>query len=238
MKKRFYGHIKSRWGIVAAFAVFLCAVLVSIMRIPVTSPAFSKGVWTPRIVIDPGHGGEDSGARAPDGTREKHINLAIGLAAADMMRLFGYEVVMTRVEDISIHDSAASTMREKKVSDMKNRLTLYDSSTVTVAIHQNKFGQSQYHGAQLFCATQNPASREMGKVMRETLYSLIQPDNTRELKMGDENIYLLYKTTAPAVMVECGFLSNPGELEDLKNKDYQRKLAYGITCGILAYAPS
>ncbi len=222
-----------------ALSVCLCGVLLYIGNMPVASTVENPDVAVnvPRIVIDPGHGGVDGGAQGPDGTLEKNLNLAISLSLGDMLRLFGYEVVLTRETDTSLHDASASTVREKKVSDMKNRLALYDSSDLTVSIHQNKFGQAQSHGTQLFCSPNNPASQTLGAALRETICSLLQPDNTRELKTGDKNIYLLYKTTAPAVIVECGFLSNPEELQQLKDPEYRQKFAYAVACGVLQYAP-
>lgn len=222
-----------------ALSLCLCGVLLYIGNMPVSETVDNPDVAVdaPRIVIDPGHGGADGGAQGPDGTLEKDLNLDISLTLADLLRLFGYEVALTRETDTSIHDATATTLREQKVSDMQNRLELYDGSDLTVSIHQNKFGQAKYHGTQLFCSPNNPASQTLGATLRETIYGLLQPDNTRELKTGDKNIFLLYKTTAPAVIVECGFLSNPEELSQLKDPEYRKKFAYAVACGVLAYAP-
>ena len=85
----------------------------------------------------------------------------------------------------------------------------------------------------MFYSPNHPAGEPFAAVLRETLLSLLQPENTRELKRGDRSIFLLYKTTAPAVLVECGFLSNPEELADLKREEYRQELAWAMTCGVL-----
>ena len=154
-----------------------------------------------------------------------------------MLRVLGYPVQLTRDTDRSLHDPSASTIREKKVSDMKNRLALYNASRLTVSIHANQFTQPQYSGAQVFYGTGSPESRGLAQSIRTSVLSLLQPDNTRELKVGGKDIYLLYHATSPAVLVECGFLSNAQELQQLKTPAYQQIMALAIACGIMAYRP-
>ena len=189
------------------------------------------------ILIDAGHGGVDGGAVGADGTQEKDINLLISQSLSDMVKVFGYEVRMTRSSDISLHDDSCDTIREKKVSDMKARLTLYNNAALTVSIHQNNFGSAQYSGTQLFYSANNTASQALGDAIRKSVVKLLQPKNTRELKKGSSDIYLLHKTTAPAVIVECGFLSNTAELVKLKTAEYQQQMAFAIMSGVLDYAP-
>lgn len=188
------------------------------------------------ILLDPGHGGADGGAQAADGTLEKDINLAIALPLRDMLTVCGYPVVMTRDTDISIHDPAVKSLREQKISDMKNRLELYESALLAVGIHENKFEQSQYFGTQIFYSVNNAASLDLANAIRESVITNLQPQNKRELKKGTKDIYLLHKTEVPAVLVECGFLSNPVERDKLKSTEYQRQMAFAIAGGILAYA--
>ena len=217
----------------AAAAVWLCVTALPLQQAAVTrTPA--KGAV---ILIDAGHGGIDGGAVAPDGTPEKALNLDISLKLADFLRLLGYPVRLTRTEDISLHDANASTVREKKVSDLHARLALYDEADLVISIHQNKFGTAAGRGVQVFYAPQHPSSKTAATVLRETLLSLLQPDNRRELKCGDETIFLLYKTASPAVLVECGFLSNPEECARLLTDAYRQELAFALACGVLRYAP-
>ncbi|MDD3692407.1 MAG: N-acetylmuramoyl-L-alanine amidase [Oscillospiraceae bacterium] len=189
------------------------------------------------LLIDPGHGGRDGGTSASDGTVEKDLNLAISLPLYDMLRVMGYQVELSRDSDCMLCDSGLKTIRDQKVSDMKNRLKIYDQSRLTISIHQNHFSQSQYFGTQIFYGTKNAESKQLATTIRQTVLGLLQPDNKREIKKATKDIYLLSKTKAPAIIVECGFLSNPDELAKLKSVEYQRKMAYAITCGVLEYDP-
>lgn len=195
---------------------------------------FTQNGTQPHLVIDAGHGGEDGGASAADGTLEKEINLAIALPLGDMLHVMGFEVLQTRTEDTMIC-STGSTLRERKVSDIKNRLSLIEQADVAVSIHQNKFSQTQYHGAQMFYAPGNNDSKVLGEAVRSAVLSLLQPDNTRELKKGEDTVYLLKHATKPLVLVECGFLSNEQECAKLKTRDYQRQMAFAVAGGIFSY---
>lgn len=189
----------------------------------------------PVIVIDAGHGGEDGGAVA-NNVIEKDINLKIAQDLSDMLISNGFEVVMTRRDDKSINTSG-ETLRERKVSDMKNRLKIFDSSNnnVVVSIHQNKFTDSKYSGTQIFYSPNNADSALLAESIRESVVTLIQPQNDRACKQAGNEIYLLYNTKSPAVIVECGFLSNKNESNLLNNNDYQKQVAWSIFFGILSY---
>lgn len=189
------------------------------------------------ILIDPGHGGIDGGASAADGTVEKDINLAVSMSLADMLRFLGYPVMLTRDVDCMICDPGLTRIRDQKVSDIKNRLKLYNKSRLTISIHQNHFAQTQYHGTQIWYGEKNDESKLIGAAVRQSVIGLLQPENKRELKKATRDIYLLSNTTAPAIVVECGFLSNSAELAKLKDEGYRQDMAYAIACGILSYKP-
>ena len=188
------------------------------------------------IIIDAGHGGEDSGAVC-NGLYEKDINLSIALKLRDMLTACGYKTVLTRDSDISIYDSSAQTTREKKVSDLKKRVEIINSSkdNILVSIHQNKFEQSQYSGTQFFYSTNSPESIRLAESMRLSVTSFLQPDNKRELKPAENSIYILENAEVPAVIAECGFLSNEEEAKKLADEEYQQQLAYSLLCGIMTY---
>ncbi len=188
---------------------------------------------SPHIVIDAGHGGEDGGAVAPDGTQEKHLNLAVSRTLADLLRVMGFTVTETRTDDTMLH-TEGNSLRERKVSDMKYRLSVFETADLAISIHQNKFSQAQYYGTQVFYSKTDPASAAAAEQIRQSAVTLLQPQNTRPLKAADDTIYLLSHTTRPAVLVECGFLSNPQELERLKDPVYQHKLALAVMSGIVA----
>ena len=214
----------------------LLLTVIAVLQIDLRGSAtVAAGGQEPVILLDPGHGGADGGAVAADGTQEKDINLAIALSLRDMLTVCGYRVDMTRTEDISIHSPDCTTLREQKVGDMKNRLKLYETAALVVGIHQNKFEIPKYHGTQIFYSANNAMSKVLADSIRESVLTRLQPENTRELKKADKNIFLLDKTQVPAALVECGFLSNPEELAKLKSENYQQQMAFAIACGILAY---
>ncbi len=189
------------------------------------------------IIIDAGHGGIDGGTHSADGTLEKDINLNISIKLNDILQSLGIKTLMTRENDNSIHSEGVQGIRNQKISDIKNRLHIIESTdnAVFVSIHQNYFTQSQYSGAQIFYSKNNPHSETLAQSLRSSIINNIQPDNTREIKKSGKEIYLLNAATVPAVMIECGFLSNKAEADMLKNEKYQQKLAFFIAIGIIDY---
>ncbi len=187
-----------------------------------------------QVLIDPGHGGEDGGTGASDGTLEKNINLSISRDLYALFYVCGFSVDMTRYTDVSIHDEDCVTTREMKSSDMRNRLSLYEKADVIISIHQNHYSVAKYHGAQVFFSTNVTQSEVLAKAVQKSIVEQLQPDNTRQIKKATDGIYLLYHTTRPAILVECGFLSNPEECEKLKDTAYQQKLAFAVFSGYIA----
>ncbi len=193
-----------------------------------------------KVIIDPGHGGVDCGAVAWDSTLEKDINLQIALILNDLLKMSGAETIMTRSEDISIHDESAKTIRAKKVSDIHNRFEILkdNSDYLFVSIHQNTFRDPKYSGAQLFYTPNNAKSVELARSIQDSFSQHLQKDNEREIKKCTTDVYLIYHAESTAVLCECGFLSNKNELENLKNKEYQKQVAFCIYNGILNYYSS
>lgn len=187
------------------------------------------------VLIDAGHGGEDGGTVAEDGTLEKNINLAISLHLRDILSLWGYSVTMTRQTDISIHSPECASMRDRKVSDMHNRLSLYNQANVVIAIHQNHFSVAKYSGAQVFYSGNHTNSELLASAIQASLVTHIQPDNARQIKKAGNGIYLLSHTQRPAVLVECGFLSNLEERQRLKSPAYQQRVAAAVFAGLSDY---
>ena len=195
------------------------------------------GTYFPTIVIDAGHGGLDGGAVGLNNVLEKDINLEIALKLKDLFEVSGFNIKMTREKDESIHNENSSTTRAKKVSDLKNRLNLIneDSNNLLISIHQNKFEDAKYKGAQIFYSNNNPHSQELAQSMRSSFVGLLQKDNNREIKPSPKGVFLLNKSTVPAIIVECGFLSNVEDAANLSNDEYQSKVAFTIFCGFLDY---
>lgn len=178
------------------------------------------------VVIDPGHGGEDGGAVAPDGTLESALNLEIAKRLDFLLTFCGQKTLLLREDDISLHDSEANTIREKKVSDIHNRVDTINAqeNPAVISIHQNFFLSSKYHGAQVFYAN-GPLSQPWAEQTQKDLIAYLDPANHRSATPISQDIYLMNHIRCPAILVECGFLSNPEEREKLKTPDYQRKLA-------------
>lgn len=213
----------------------ICLLAATVWLLPAHPASTAASPAQSLLLIDPGHGGEDGGAQAADGTLEKSINLAIGLNLRDMLRVCGISVEMTRQEDVSIGSSTDTAIRSRKSRDMHRRLELYQTASTVISIHQNHFSAAQYHGAQMFYSGNHPDSRRLAECLRSSVVSGLQPDNKRELKQATDGIFLLYHAQCPAVLVECGFLSNPEERERLKQADYQQKMAWCIMTGYWKY---
>jgi len=190
---------------------------------------------SPSVLIDPGHGGFDGGASAADGTLEKDLNLAVSLQLRDILSVCGVSVAMTRETDVSTESSVTSSIREKKVSDLHNRLALYEQSSLVIAVHQNHFSSSQYSGTQVFHSGNHSESEQLAAAVQRSVAMHLQPQNTRQIKKATDGIYLMYHTSVPAVLVECGFLSNLQELTNLKDPQYRQALAWAIALGYWDY---
>lgn len=183
------------------------------------------------VLIDPGHGGFDGGAVAQDGTVEKHLNLAVALCLRDVLYICGVPVVMTRSTDSGVEKDSSASIRDKKLSDMRHRLSMYDNALLVISIHQNHFSQTQYSGTQLFYSANHPDSFILAQSIRASIVDDLQPNNTREIKKATDGIYLLYHTSTPTVLIECGFLSNPEERDNLKSPAYQQRIAFAVAAG-------
>lgn len=192
------------------------------------------GGYGSTLVIDPGHGGEDGGAVSLTGAAESQINLSIARKLEDLLALYGTMPVMLRREDVSLHDKDAKTLREKKVSDLHNRVAMIRETEepVLLSIHQNSYPEARYHGAQVFYAP-TTGSRELAEHLQEVLIAGLDPDNRRTAKLIPDSIYLMNHITCPAVLVECGFLTNPNEEALLQQDSYQRRIALSLTSALL-----
>ena len=176
------------------------------------------------FVIDPGHGGEDGGAVSCTGHKESDINLQIALRLDDLLHFLGFDTVIIRSTDQSVH-TGGNSIAQRKASDLKNRVRMVGEvpNAVLISIHQNFFPESKYSGAQMFYNS-HPKAIEMAQMLQKAFVSTINPSSNRKEKPVT-GIYLLEHIAAPGVLVECGFLSNPGEEAKLRTADYQKKIA-------------
>lgn len=190
----------------------------------------------PVVIIDPGHGGMDGGAQA-NGIVEKNINLSIAQNLHDLLSVQGFHVIMTREDDRSIHDEGLTQVVRQKRSDLHNRLAIMEAhpDAIFISIHQNQFPQPSCQGAQIFYSQNRPESEKLAQVIQEAFQRNLQPDNNRQIKPAQNNLFLLYEAKIPAVMVECGFLSNPQEAQKLAETEYQEQVAFTIFDGLMGF---
>lgn len=222
---------------VAICIVPVCAVAWSLRSIMAVKPVMADFKANPVIIIDAGHGGSDGGAVGDGGIIEKDINLAISLTMRDIFTANGFDVIMTRDTDISIHDEGVKGTRNQKVSDIHNRLAVVEShpDAIFLSVHQNKFTSAGSKGAQIFYSPNNPQSEQLAAILQEEFISALQPENHRKYKRADKNLYLMYHAKCPSVLVECGFLSNPEEARRLTDTEYQSQIAFTTFSSVVRF---
>ena len=189
------------------------------------------------IILDAGHGRRRSEEQQQrSGISEADINLKIMLKVQSLLEQAGSTVILTRSDENGIYDIDKTPLRQKKISDTKNRVKIGNSSEadVFVSIHLNKIPQQQYWGWQTFYKKNNENSKRLAQSIQQGLNETIQKENKRE-SLKIENIYIIDHVEIPTAIVECGFLSNPEEKELLQKEEYQDKLAWGIYIGIMDY---
>ena len=230
-----------KWTIVYILSLIVLVISFALItqqgQVIQTSVGTSRISDVPVLIIDPGHGGEDGGAVSADGTIESHINLSISLTASDLAQLLGWDVCMTRDEDISIHDSTSQTLREKKVSDLKNRTTLCNNlkNGVLISIHQNSMPSAKtVRGAQVFYNEVTGGS-ELAQTVQQAFNKTININHKKDTKPIGNSSYLMKSVQRPAILVECGFLSNDAETQLLKSTEYQLKIALCIISAVATH---
>jgi len=185
------------------------------------------------LVIDAGHGGVDSGAVAADGSKESDINLAIALKLRALAEFCGQENTMIRQDDSTLSDGPAYSERR----DLERRAELTNSvgNCVYMSIHQNFYPTGQPSGS-LVIYSSNEESERLGKLTHQNLIQSLNPDNRRIAEPAQKGLYILSKLSCPAILVECGFMSNFSEMERLKTSEYQTALATVLMSSFLQYA--
>lgn len=188
------------------------------------------------VVIDAGHGYPDEGAQSSSGTTENKINLNIAFKVQNLLEQSGCTVILTRSDENGIYDLDKATLKEKKVSDIKNRVKIGNSvsADIFVSIHLNKIPQGRYWGWQTFYKKNSKESETLAKCIQENLNKAISEENKRQ-SLTIFNKYIVDHVEIPISIVECGFLSNKDEEEKLQTDEYQDKLAWGIYTGIIDY---
>ena len=229
---------KIRYVVLGIFAVFM------VMAISLSSKDMDKKyietvslpVSGKVVVVDAGHGVPDEGAEVGDGTTEAQTNLKISLKLQNLLEQSGCTVILTRSDENGIYDLDSKTLKQKKISDIRNRVKIGNESSadIFVSIHLNKIPQQQYDGWQTFYNKNSEQGQKLAKQIQSNLNEAIQKENKR-VAAKIENIYIINNVEIPTTIVECGFLSNPQEKEMLLTDSYQNRLAWGIYNGIIDY---
>lgn len=228
---------KKRFGIIST--ILLISLFVFVFQVASskqTVQTVSLPVSNKVIVLDAGHGKPDEGAQSSNGTTEAETNLKITLKVQSLLEQSGATVILTRSDENAIYDLDKTTLRQKKISDIHNRVKIGNESSadIFVSIHLNKISQQQYYGWQCFYKQNDEKSTALAKSLQENLNDSIQKENKR-VSMKLDNVYIIKHVEIPISIVECGFLSNPEEETQLLSDDYQNRLAWGIYNGIMDY---
>lgn len=229
---------KSIIAIITAFLIILSAMLyLTFMANFSAAEASSMPITQKTVIVDAGHGGDDGGAIGIDGTVEKDINLDIALKLEKILNFYGFNVIMTRTQDVMTCDDGLDSLRKRKISDIHNRFELMrkNPDAIFISVHQNKFEDSSQHGTQVFYSGNDERSKELAEAIQTSVTLTLQRKNDRVVKKSGSGIYLLYHAKIPAVLVECGFISNSDDVKKLKDESYRMKLAILIADGLLKY---
>lgn len=186
------------------------------------------------VILDAGHGGEDGGASGLNDTLEKDLNLQLTLRTKDLLTACGYNVLLTRDEDIMLGNGETG---HKKLEDLRYRLDFSNGhpEALLISIHMNKFPMEYCKGVQLYYSANNDKSLPLATSLHHLIKEKFQQDNTREIKKATGSIYLLDRVQIPAILIECGFLSNSEESQLLKDETYQKKLSLLILAALNDY---
>lgn len=223
----------NKTALIVAAILLIAAILVGILvpdQEPVLDTSAEETSYT--LVIDPGHGGIDGGATAADGTKESDINLAIALKLRALAEFYGQDNAMTRQDDSSM----SGTESYSEHDDLVNRTGLVNSTEnpVLISIHQNCYPTGQPSGPQVIYSSAD-SSESLGKLTHQNLISKLYPDNRRVAEPASSKLYVLNHVSCPAILVECGFMSNLSDMGKLADSSYQTALSTVLMASFLQY---
>lgn len=209
---------------------------LGLQYIPKTSVFGPGSTQTLRVVVDAGHGAPDGGAVGVNGTQEKDINLAIAQKVQEILEAKGIEVIMTRMGDSGLQQNTDTSLREMKRSDMKTRLAIMkkSNSDLFISIHMNYFTQKNVNGLHIFYAKNHSEIKPLAENIQERMNN-VTGAKTHTVKAADKTLFLMKNPPIPAILIECGFLSNAEEENKLNNEDYQSRIAWAIADSIEKY---
>ncbi len=218
--------------LIFSFAIWLGALKPpSDIDVYTDSPAYST------VIIDPGHGGEDGGASSRSGLIEKNINLELAFILKEKLEARGVNVIMTRTTDTLLYDRNVDYQGRKKVLDMQARLKIMSESQncIFVSLHMNTYSSPKYSGLQVWYSDNDADSQVLANTIQAGVKATLQPENNRKTKSAGTSIFLLDKATCPAVLVECGFLSNAAEAKLFESDEYKQSLCKNLCGSIIEF---
>lgn len=230
---------KNAVGFTVKFILFtllfvLCAILMWSAADKLGAENAASEIETGRtVIIDPGHGGMDGGAVGITGSVEKDINFSVALRLSDLLKLCGIDHIMTRNDDTMLE--LEGTSGSAKGRDIKSRVLIANENpdALFISIHTNSYPIEKYSGFQVFYSKNDPESKILAEAVQGSCRSYLQTDNEREIKPSSSAIYLLHHAQSPAILVECGFISNTAEEAKLRDTAYQTSVAATICAGIM-----
>lgn len=228
---------KGPWSLYVLYGLVIVTILAGIFWGSKAVTVFSENLEIDRhhrIIIDPGHGGEDGGATSCTGKLESEYNLEISKRLDDLFHLLGYETYMIRTTDTSVY-TKGDTIAQKKVSDLKERVRIVNETekAILLSIHQNNFPDNRYSGAQVFYAA-SEGSQILAKQIQDTFVQSLNQGSNRKCKPS-RGVYLMEHIRRTGVLIECGFLSNSEEEAKLRDPNYQKKICCVIAAAISQY---
>ena len=237
--RRYYKGTKA---LIKFFAVILIIILAAKIsaNFYVHSEAYKEAVSDvsekTMVIIDAGHGGEDCGAIGVGGVYEKDLNLSIATELGKMLSDNGITVVYTRLSDALLYTQEEDIYGIRKISDLKNRCKIAAEyqNAIFVSVHMNSYRSPSCSGLQVYYSEKNEDSYALASAVQLNVKNRLQNDNKRQIKPG-KSMYVLENITNPAILIECGFLTNPEEAQKLSEKEYQKELSFSIFCGIIEY---
>lgn len=235
MKKTVFIYVAAI--LIASICLVLAAVGFGSLNPPKALNTSADGQTYTTVIIDAGHGGEDGGASSKSGLVEKNINLELAFIMKEKLEAQGVKVILTRDEDKLLYDRSVDFHGRKKKLDMAARLEIINNTEdcIFISLHMNAFSDPRYSGLQVWYSDQNPDSQKLADTIQGNIKTNLQPNNNRKTKSAGTSIYLLSNSSCPAVLVECGFLSNIDEAKLFEDAEYKDALASQLCDSVIQF---